>query len=84
MSFWIIAVTGAALVTLMLMRAVRRGVPSTTDGQVDQGLKVYRDQLAEVERDVSRGVLSASDAARGSEPRFRVGYWRQIRRKTQR
>ena len=64
MSFWIIAVTGAALVTFMLMRALWRGVPTTTGGQVDQGLKVYRDQLAEVERDVTRGVLSASDAAR--------------------
>lgn len=62
MTFWIITVAMATLVVIMLARALTR------DGDVadatDFDLKVYRDQLAEVERDVARGVIPAEDAER--------------------
>ena len=64
MNFWIIAAAGATLVTVLLIRALWRGASAETPSRVEQDLQVYRDQLAEVEREVARGVLSAEDAAR--------------------
>ncbi len=64
MSFWIIAAAGAALVTVLLVRALWRGATTPGPSRVEQDLQVYRDQLAEVEREVARGVLSQEDAAR--------------------
>ncbi len=64
MSFWIIAAAGAALVTLLLIRALWRGSTAPTATRTQQDLQVYRDQLAEVDRDVARGVLSNADADR--------------------
>ena len=64
MSFWIIAAAGATLVTVLLIRALWRGATTPVPTRVEQDLQVYRDQLAEVEREVARGVLSSEDAAR--------------------
>lgn len=64
MSFWIIAASGAALVTVLLIRALWRGATAPEPTRVEQDLQVYRDQLAEVEREVARGVLPQEDAAR--------------------
>ncbi len=64
MVFWIITVAMAALVATLLLRAMWRNADA---GLADAGaydLRVYRDQLAEVERDVARGVIPADDAER--------------------
>ena len=61
--FWITA--GALLVAsaIAMMIALRRGVPDAdTAGAAD--LRVYRDQLAEIERDAARGTIPTEEAAR--------------------
>ena len=62
-AFWIISVGLAALAALVLMRALMRGrigdeAPAAYD------LRVYRDQLRGVDRDLERGVLTETEAAR--------------------
>ena len=64
MSFWIIAAAGAALVTVLLARALTRGASAPAETGPAHDVQVYRDQLAEVERDVARGVLPEADAIR--------------------
>ena len=64
MSFWIIAAAGAALVTVLLARALSRGASMPAETGTAHDVQVYRDQLAEVERDVARGVLPDADATR--------------------
>lgn len=58
MLIWVIfaVLTAAALAALALPLARRRGE------RADPTLAVYRDQLAELERDKARGVLSPADA----------------------
>lgn len=66
MSFYIIATAIAVLamapIALRLWRS--RALTSTDGGRTDVEMTVYRDQLAEVDRDVARGVLSNEDANR--------------------
>ncbi len=51
-------------VALVLGRAVMRaGAIAVADGR-DRAMKVYRDQLAEVERDLARGTLGEAEAER--------------------
>ncbi|SDF79207.1 c-type cytochrome biogenesis protein CcmI [Sulfitobacter delicatus] len=64
MTFWIISGAMALLVGGLLARAAWRGADTPLPAQADYDLKVYRDQLAEVERDVARGVVPEADAAR--------------------
>jgi len=64
MTFWIITGAMALLVGGLLARAAWRGADTPQPAQADYDLKVYRDQLAEVERDVARGVVPEADAAR--------------------
>ncbi|MGB3243225.1 MAG: c-type cytochrome biogenesis protein CcmI [Sulfitobacter sp.] len=64
MLFWIITLALAALVTLVLARALSRGSTRGVQAASAFDLQVYRDQLAEVERDVARGVVPSEDAAR--------------------
>lgn len=64
MIFWLIAAAGAALVSLVLLRALWRGAQAPVPARTEHDLQVYRDQLAEVEREVAREVLSEADAAR--------------------
>ena len=59
--FWIAAAAMGTMVALVLITALRQGV-SGGDGGEDQG--VYRDQLAEVARDVARGTLPMAEADR--------------------
>ncbi len=59
--FWAIAVVLTGVVCLMLVQALRRAAPLTAD---DPDLKVYRDQLAEVDRDLARGTLAEDEAQR--------------------
>lgn len=63
MLFWIITVAMGAAVAFLLTRAMMRGAASPVADTADYDLGVYRDQLAEVERDVARGVISTEDAA---------------------
>ncbi|WP_444430673.1 c-type cytochrome biogenesis protein CcmI [Rhodobacter capsulatus] len=63
MLFWIICATLVAAIAfalaLTLLRPRGQGLPAGA-----QDLQVYRAQLAEVEKDLARGVLSPEEAAR--------------------
>lgn len=59
--FWA-AAGGITLATfVLLVQALRRSPPVADDGA---SLKVYRDQLTEVDRDLARGLISAPEADR--------------------
>ena len=60
--FWIAAGSMVAMVAMVLITALRQGQSDAVLGGEDQG--VYRDQLAEVERDVARGTLPVGEADR--------------------
>ncbi|AHM05150.1 putative heme lyase subunit CcmH-like protein [Roseibacterium elongatum DSM 19469] len=63
MTFWIAAGVVSLLVALIiLMTYLRPGKTEAPAAAYD--LKVYRDQLKEVERDLERGVLTEEEAAR--------------------
>jgi len=64
MTFWIISAAMALLVALMLGRSLLRTQGGDIPDASEYDLKVYRDQLAEVERDVARGVIPHEDAER--------------------
>lgn len=64
MTFWFVFAAMAVLVTALLARALLRGQKDAVEGAKSYDIAVYRDQLAEVERDVARGVISAEDAER--------------------
>ena len=64
MTFWIICAAMAALVVSLLARALTRLQDAEVADAAGYDLKVYRDQLAEVERDVARGVVGPDDAKR--------------------
>lgn len=64
MIFWMTATAMAALVALLLGRAMWRGAQDTIPSKATYDLKVYRDQLADVDCDVARGVVGAQDAER--------------------
>lgn len=59
--FWAAAAVMVLAVLAVLIQALRRG-PLTSATNVD--LRVYRDQLREVDRDLARGVIVESDAER--------------------
>lgn len=62
--FWISAGAMVVMVGLVLMQAMRQAQSAAqpADGAAD--LAVYRDQLAEVERDLARGTLAGPEAVR--------------------
>jgi cytochrome c-type biogenesis protein CcmH len=60
--FWAVAAALAALVAAVLIRALR-GAPATGE-TANANLSVYRDQLAEVGRDLDRGTIGPDEAAR--------------------
>ena len=63
MTFWIIAGALAAGVGALLTLAIlggRRSVRRSSSAESD--IRVYRDQLAEVDRDLARGVLTEGEA----------------------
>jgi len=62
MEFWIAAVVLSALVGGLMLLGVLRSQLSTADGAED--VRVYRDQLREVDRDLARGILAEGDAER--------------------
>jgi cytochrome c-type biogenesis protein CcmH len=64
MTFWIIIIAMATLVVLLLGLAMRRADSQEVPDAAAYDLRVYRDQLAEVAREVDRGVVTAEDAER--------------------
>lgn len=63
MIFWTIAAVMAASVTTILLLALLRG-RNTNVSPAEFDLRVYRDQLEEVEKDLARGVIGTADAER--------------------
>ncbi len=61
--FWTVAGAMAVLVAAWLVRGLMRGTPEALPAAA-QDMQVYRDQLAEAERDVARGTLTEAEAAR--------------------
>lgn len=62
MLFWSLATALSLGVTLIFARALMRGGAGVPAAAYD--LQIYRDQLAEVDRDLARGVLGEADADR--------------------
>ena len=52
------------LVALVLVQAMRQGRSAAQTATGSEGLAVYRDQLAEVDRDLARGTLAQPEADR--------------------
>ena len=63
MLFWIVSAALVAAIVLALVGALLRRRAAALPAAVHD-VQVYRDQLAEVEKDLGRGVLSAEEAAR--------------------
>ncbi len=63
MVFWVIIFAMALVTAGTLALAIRRGYAGAEPATAHD-LKVYRDQLAEVDRDLARGVLDPQDAER--------------------
>lgn len=63
MTFWIITALMAFLVTAMLVLALLRA-RGKAGPVAEYDLRVYRDQLKEVDRDLARGVIAEGDAER--------------------
>ena len=61
--FWMAAGAMVLSVLVLLAQALRRGIPAASD---KLEVQVYRDQLAEVQRDLARGVISPPEAERVS------------------
>lgn len=61
--FWMMAAAVAGLVSAALILAARRN-RGETQSAAEFDLTVYRDQLAEIERDLDRGVLPPEEAHR--------------------
>ncbi|MDO5658215.1 MAG: c-type cytochrome biogenesis protein CcmI [Paracoccus sp. (in: a-proteobacteria)] len=62
--FWLILAAVTAVVVLAIMAPFRRAGEVQMQPAAAYDLQVYRDQLAEVERDLARGIITADDAAR--------------------
>ena len=61
--FWAVAASLAFLVAAVLVTALRRA-PKPGAESAEADLAVYKDQLAEIERDLVRGTIGAEDAKR--------------------
>jgi cytochrome c-type biogenesis protein CcmH len=62
MTFWIVALALAAAAAALIVLALLRGGDAPAAAEAD--LRIYRDQLAEVDRDLARGVIPAAEAER--------------------
>ncbi|HEX9858619.1 MAG TPA: c-type cytochrome biogenesis protein CcmI [Paracoccaceae bacterium] len=61
--FWIVAGAMGLAVALILLAALRRGRAAEAPAAA-YDLRVYRDQLSEIDRDLARGVIGRADADR--------------------
>ncbi|NIZ10662.1 c-type cytochrome biogenesis protein CcmI [Pseudooceanicola sp. HF7] len=64
MLFWIVSIALALMVTAFLAQALIGRAPVAETPAAAFDMKIYRDQLAEVDRDLARGTLAESEAAR--------------------
>ena len=64
--FWAVALGLAGAVAAVLVRSLRRAAGSDAAGAsaAEADLAVYKDQLAEIERDLARGTITADEAGR--------------------
>ena len=62
--FWILTAAMTAMVAAAILRPFFRGSAGTAEPAAAYDLGVYRDQLREVDRDVTRGVLTQTEAER--------------------
>ena len=62
--FWISAAAMVLLVAGLVVQAVRQADGSDAAAEGEADLAVYRDQLAEIDRDLARGVLASDEAQR--------------------
>ncbi|MFN3764485.1 MAG: c-type cytochrome biogenesis protein CcmI [Aliihoeflea sp.] len=61
MLFWIVAAALTFGACLLLLAPLARGSANAADAQAHE-IEVYKDQLLEIERDMARGLISASEA----------------------
>ncbi|MEM6890517.1 MAG: c-type cytochrome biogenesis protein CcmI [Pseudomonadota bacterium] len=64
MTFWILTAALALIVATLLALALRAPKADQYIAPAAYDLRVYRDQLREVDKDLARGVVSAEDAER--------------------
>lgn len=64
MTFWIVCAGLATIVAVLLALALRAPARGATEPPAAYDLRVYRDQLREVDKDLARGVVDAADADR--------------------
>ncbi|MEP3441726.1 MAG: c-type cytochrome biogenesis protein CcmI [Sulfitobacter sp.] len=64
LGFWVIAAVITLIVTAVLLRALMRGADRDVAPRAASDMDVYHAQLAEVDRDVARGVIAPADAER--------------------
>ncbi|MBV7410048.1 c-type cytochrome biogenesis protein CcmI [Maritimibacter sp. DP1N21-5] len=64
MGFWILAALAALVIVLSLGYALFAPARDTARATAEFDMKVYRDQLTELDRDVARGTVAPEDAER--------------------
>lgn len=67
MAFWLIAAGMSLVVVLALLLPLLRAAVRPAEALDDEGtpdMQIYRDQMAEIDGDVARGILSADEAER--------------------
>ena len=64
MTFWIISAGLAIVVAILMVLALRAPKRGATEPAAAYDLRVYRDQLREVDKDLARGVVDPADADR--------------------
>jgi cytochrome c-type biogenesis protein CcmH len=62
--FWAVALCLSGAVAIVLVRAARQASPGTGTGAAEADLAIYKDQMAEIERDLARGTINADEAQR--------------------
>ena len=62
--FWIICAATTLIVGLAIMAPLLRARGSAAEPAAAFDLRVYRDQLAEIDRDLARGIIDPADTRR--------------------
>ena len=62
LGFWAVALLISAAVAALLVQALRRGRAEAAAAEAD--LAVYKDQMAEIDRDLARGTIGSDEAER--------------------
>lgn len=62
--FWAMAAALAAAAAGVLLLALRRAPAAAPEAEAEADLTIYKDQLAEIERDLARGTIGAEEAGR--------------------